>query len=209
MIRINNHSAKVMEFTRFRKKKDVSDDELLLAVLKFETTLSLQQGLVFHCLVRNYDNEYANVLFSESIQCLKDLENHIGDLPEVKNFFSLIEPKSVQVEYHEIQKESFQVPAVFSCVERGIFSIRVDHHVYDLLQISQNIEEQYLNMFDNTQAHFIGRINANTFSEITLVKTLGATKKTCMGYLDDPSCQELLAIADQDSMELDFWYLIA
>ncbi|MEN5086183.1 hypothetical protein ABE426_06905 [Sphingobacterium faecium] len=97
MIRINNHSAKVVEFTRFRKKKDVSDDELLLAVLKFETTLSLQQGLVFHCLVRNYDNEYANVLFSESIQCLKDLENHIGDLPEVKNFFNLIEPKSVQV----------------------------------------------------------------------------------------------------------------
>lgn len=209
MIRINNHSSKVMEFTRFRKKKDVSDDELLLAVLKFETTLSLQQGLVFHCLVRNYDNEYANVLFSESIQCLKDLENHIGDLPEVKNFFNLIEPKSVQVEYHEIQKESFQVPDVFSCVERGIFSIRVDHHVYDLLQISQNIEEQYLNMFDNTQAHFIGKINANTFSEITLGKTLDATKNTCMGYLDDPSCQELLAIADQDSMELDFWYLIA
>lgn len=209
MIRINNHSAKVMEFTRFRKKKDVSDDELLLAVLKFETTLSLQQGLVFHCLVRNYDNEYANVLFSESIQCLKDLENHIGDLPEVKNFFNLIEPKSVQVEYHEIQKESFQVPDVFSCVERGIFSIRVDYHVYDLLQISQNIEEQYLNMFDNTQAHFIGKINANTFSEIALGKTLGATKKTCMGYLDDPYCQKLLAIADQDSMELDFWYLIA
>ncbi|WP_293929353.1 hypothetical protein [Sphingobacterium sp. UBA6320] len=130
-------------------------------------------------------------------------------LPEVKNFFNLIEPKSVQVEYHEIQKESFQVPDVFSCVERGIFSIRVDYHVYDLLQISQNIEEQYLNMFDNTQAHFIGKINANTFSEITLGKTLGATKNTCMGYLDDTSCQELLAIADQDSMELDFWYLIA
>ena len=84
MIRINNHSSKVMEFTRFRKKKDVLDDELLLAVLKFETTLSRQQGLVFHCLVRNYDNEYVNVLFSESIQCLKDLENHIGIFLKLK-----------------------------------------------------------------------------------------------------------------------------
>lgn len=40
MIRFNNEPAKGMEFTSFRKKENVIDDELLFAVLKFETVLS-------------------------------------------------------------------------------------------------------------------------------------------------------------------------
>lgn len=73
MIRLSSKPAKAMEFTSFKKKEHITDDEILFAVLKFEEVISKQNGLVFHCLVRNYDNEYANVLFAESIQNLKEL----------------------------------------------------------------------------------------------------------------------------------------
>ena len=68
MIRFNNNPAKAMEFTSFKKRENVTDDELLFAVLKFETVLVQQKGIIFHCLVRNYSNDYANVLFADSIE---------------------------------------------------------------------------------------------------------------------------------------------
>ncbi|AJW65122.1 hypothetical protein VO54_03696 [Elizabethkingia miricola] len=91
MIRLSNNEAKAMEFTRFRKKENITDDELLFAALKFEKAISTQSGLIFHCLVRNYNNEYANVVFGESIKDLKALGENFGHLPEVNHFFDLIE----------------------------------------------------------------------------------------------------------------------
>ncbi|AJW65123.1 hypothetical protein VO54_03697 [Elizabethkingia miricola] len=75
--------------------------------------------------------------------------------------------------------------------------------------ISGNIENKYLNTFKNTQAHFIGKIEDNLYSEVTIGKTLAETKRICMGYFDNSFCLELLNIADPGTMELDFWYLIA
>jgi hypothetical protein len=68
MIRVSNNFAKAMEFAIFKKKETVTDDELINAVLKFETVLSKQSGIIFHCLVRNFKNEYANVIFAEKME---------------------------------------------------------------------------------------------------------------------------------------------
>ena len=209
MIRISSKAAKAMEFTRFRKKENISDDEILFAALEFEKTIASQNGLIFHCLVRNYDNEYANVLFSESIQSLKDLETNFGQHTAAKNFFQLIEMSSVKVEYHEIKKEHFLIPSDFSCIEKGTFSLNTTDDVRKLQSISKDIETRYLNQFENTKAHFIGQIDSNLFSEITIGKTLAKTKQICFGYFDNPYGLELLNRADKESMELDFWYLIA
>ncbi|WP_437918691.1 hypothetical protein [Sphingobacterium sp. LRF_L2] len=209
MIRISSKVAKAMEFTRFRKKADVTDDALLAAALAFEKAIASQQGLIFHSLVRNYDNEYANVLFSESIQILKDLESNFGNLPSVKEFFQLIEMSSVKVEYHNIKKENFLIPTDFSCIEKGTFSLHNTDDISKLKQISEDIENEYLNRFDNSRGHFIGQLGPNLFSEVTIGKTLAQTKQICMGYFNDPFCTKLLALADKETMELDFWYVIA
>jgi len=52
-------------------------------------------------------------------------------------------------------------------------------------------------------------LDENKFSEITCGKTLAKTKQICFGYFDNPYGLELLSLADKDSMELDFWFLIA
>ena len=45
--------------------------------------------------------------------------------------------------------------------------------------------------------------------EITIGETLGKTKEICFGYFNNPYCKPLLDMADETTMELDFWYLIA
>ena len=79
----------------------------------------------------------------------------------------------------------------------------------DLLNISENVEKSYLNNFENTLAHFIGTIGENIYSEVTLGKTHGQTKEICMGYTESPVCRPLLEMADEKSMDLDFWYVVA
>lgn len=209
MIRLSNNAARAMEFTRFKKKESITDDELLFAVLNFETAISKQSGLIFHCLVRNYDHEYANVVFGESVNDLKALVNNFEHLPEVKEFFDLIEMKSVKIEYHEIQKENFLIPTDFSCIEKGTFSLKNRDNSKKLFKISESIENEYLNVFENTRAHFIGKVAENLYSEVTFGMTLAKTKQICMGYFDVAICMELLNIADKDTMKMDFWYLTA
>ncbi len=209
MILLNTGPAKAMEFTSFRKRENITDDELLFAVLKFETVLAQQEGILFHCLVRNYKNEYANVLFADSIEALKDLSKNLAHQPEVQRFFEMVDGRTVKIEYHDIQKDNFEIPTHFSCIEKGTFSLNDINNSDKLLSVSENIENEYLSAFENTQAHFIGKLVENKFSEVTFGKTLAKTKQICFGYFENLYGLELLNLADKENMELNFWYLIA
>lgn len=209
MIRVNNNPAKAMEFTSFKKKETVTDDELMNAVLKFETVLSTQKGIVFHCLVRNFKNEYANVLFVEKIEHLHLLSKEMGVITEAKAFFELIEMQSVKMVFHEILKENFMVPQGFSCVEHGTFTLKHDSRFEALTESSDKLETNYLNSFDNGLEHFVGKVKDKVASEITFGKTYARTKQICYGYYDTPFGMALLNLADLETVDLDFWYLIA
>lgn len=209
MIRVNNNFAKAMEFTSFKKKETVTDDELINAVMKFETVLGKQSGVIFHCLVRNFKNEYANVLFVTEIDDFKKLEENLMQLQEAQDFFKLIDEQSIKMTFHKILKDDFVVPNHFSCVECGTFKLKNENENHKLLTISESIEKEYLNTFENTKAHFMGSVKENRFSEITIGETLGKTKEICFGYFNNQFCKPLLEMADETTMELDFWYLIA
>ncbi|MFD2904278.1 hypothetical protein [Sphingobacterium anhuiense] len=77
-----------------------------------------------------------------------------------------------------------------------------------LRAISDAIEVDYLHNFDNTKAHFVAIVDENKYSEITFGQTVIATRDICRGYVEDPSCQILLEIADEKTFELDFWSLV-
>lgn len=198
-----------MEFTSFKKKETVTDDELINAVLKFEVALAKQDGVIFHCLVRNFKNEYANVLFVAEIDDLKRLEENLMQLQEAQDFFKLIDEKSIKITFHKILKNDFKVPSLFSCIECGTFELKNQDENLKLLTVSENIEKEYLIAFENTKAHFIGSVQENRFSEITLGETLGKTKEICFGYFNDQFCKPLLDMTDETTVEIDFWYLIA
>lgn len=209
MIRISNASVGAMEFTSFKKKEHVSDDELLFAVLRFERQLIQVEGIVYHTLVRNYDNEYANVLFATSMEAIKSLTEIIGNTIETQEFFNMVEMSSVQVEYHQITKPDFILPEHFGCIENGKFSLKDATQHSTLLLASDAVEDQYLNLYDNTKGHFITTRGENLYSEIVIGQTLGYTKEICYGYFGNEACLSLLSLIDESSMHLGFWYVVA
>lgn len=209
MVRVNNNVARAMEFTSFKKKENVTDDELINVVLKFEDIISKQNGVIFHCLVRNFKNEYANVLFVEKIEHLHLLSKEIGAITEAKEFFELIEMQSVKMVFHKILKDNFKVPTGFSCIEHGTFTLKPDCTFEDLRESSGKLETNYLNSFDNGLEHFVGKVRDKVASEIAFGKTYARTKQICYGYYDTPFGMDLLNLADLETVELDFWYLIA
>ncbi len=210
MIKKREKNAGVMEFTSFKKKESVTDDELIQAVIQFEALfLANQDGVLFHCLVRNFNNEYANVLFVDNMDSLNKLLETANKNDSAKHFFSLIENESVNMIFHKIEKENFIIPEYFSCVEHGTFSLKNKDKFDNLIKVSNTIEKEYLNKTENTKAHFIGTISENIYSEVTFGETLGKTKESCFGYIENVFCKPLLEMADETTMKLDFWYLVA
>jgi uncharacterized protein YifE (UPF0438 family) len=209
MIRVSNDFAKAMEFTSFKKKETVTDDELTNAVLKFETVVAKQSGVIFHCLVRNFKNEYANVLFVENIEQLHLLSKEVASFPEAKDFFDLIDMDTVKMELHEILKDDFKIPIGFSCIEHGTFALKEESTIDPLLKVSSNLEKYYLSTFDNSLEHFVGRVKNQKLSEVALGKTYAKTKQICYGYYENKYGQSFLDLADLATVDLDFWYLIA
>jgi len=210
MIKKSQEKVEVMEFTSFKKKENVTDEELIQAVIQFETSfLTNQEGVSFHCLVRNFNNEYANVLFANNMTSIHKLLEDAKSNNSAKYFFSLIDNESVKMTFHKIEKENFMIPDYFSCVEHGIFSLKNKNEFDHLMNVSNTIEKEYLNKLKNTKAHFIGTVSENLYSEITFGETLGKTKEACFGYIDNEFCKPLLEMADETTMSLDFWYLIA
>lgn len=208
MIRVSNEHPKAMEFTSFKQKEGITDDELIRAAMAFESEfLAKQPGVIFHCLVRNFSGEYANVLFAKAKGDISNLEKAAHNDPNAGAFFGMIDMGSVKMTIQSMEKD-FSMPAHFSCVEYGSFSLK--NNDYDALQkVSESVERDYLSKFENTRAHFVGRQSENLYAEVTFGATLGKTKEVCMGYIGNPVCQPMLDMADEKSMQLDFWYVIA
>ena len=212
MLQLNHVKPTVMEFTTFTKADDITDEDLINRVMKFETHyLTQQPGLLFHCLVRNLSGDYANLLFADNMQNLKDIENGFASNDAAKELMQSIKPETVKCHYHHILKDNFHVPENFSCFEHGTFSPKQhsDFSEANLLAVAEQIEQSHLNTFENTLAHFIGEVDDETYSEITFGKTLGATKEICYDYLTIESGIKMMDMCDPDTMDLSFWYLIA
>jgi uncharacterized protein YifE (UPF0438 family) len=209
MIRVSNNFAKAMEFTSFKKKESVTDDELINAVMKFENVLLNQSGVIFHCLVRNFKNEYANVLFVENVEHLHSLSKEIVSFKEAKDFFSLIEMDSVKMTFHTILKDNFAIPEGFACIEHGTFNLKDEATVEQFKMASDELEKYYLKTNDNYLEHFIGNIKDKKVSELAIGKTFAKTKQICYGYLENKYGQAFLNLANAETFDLDFWYLIA
>ena len=212
MIRVNQATPALMEFTTFSKANDVTDEEMIDLVMKFENDyLKKQSGLTFHCLVRNLKGEYANLLFADSIESIKNIEQGFSSNDSAEKFMAAINLQTVKVRFHEILDKNFQVPTDFTCFEHGTFSPNSDEDFSEskLLTVSKEIEQDYLNRFENSLGHFIGKIDDKTYSEITFGKTLGKTREVCYGYFNIEAGKKMMAMLDPKTTDLDFWYLIA
>lgn len=77
------------------------------------------------------------------------------------------------------------------------------------MAVTRRIEDEYLDNHRESQEHFIGKVDSDTYSEVAFVRTLGAARNICNGYVENSLCSEMLAMFDPDTVDLDFWHLLA
>ena len=212
MLHINGKTAKAMEFTTFSKADGVKDEELINAVMQFEKEyITKQEGIIFHCLLRNLQGDYANLVFADDMASLQHISDGIMDSGVGKRFLQLVDYSTVKMHFHTIMKDEFVIPEHFSCFEHGTFVIKQDIGFTEdkMLTISAALEKEYLERFDNCLGHFMGKSDNGTYAEITFGKTFGKTREICYGYFDIDAGIELMNLYRPESTALDFWYLIA
>jgi hypothetical protein len=208
MIKVPRQKASVMEFTRFRITDKATEAALLKSISDFENHfLAHQKGIVFHCLAKNDKGEYANILLAEHTAVLTAIEKDIVSNPGALSFLNLIDKRTVEIHYLDIEKEARLVPEHFSCIEFGTFALKKGN-LQELLMVSDTIERNYLSRFPNTQLHFIGSLSEDRYAEVTFGTTLETTQQICSGYLSDSNCMPLMEMIDETRMTLDFWSIV-
>lgn len=103
------------------------------------------------------------------------------------------------------------VPRGFAAVEFGTFSVR-DKTAFsedELVVASDKMEAGYLSHFDATKAHFMGRIDDQTYSEITFAETTGTALHMREDYAENETCRALLEFAAPETVDIDLWHLLA
>ncbi|WP_162938127.1 hypothetical protein [Kiloniella sp. EL199] len=209
---------KTMGFARYEKRDGVETADIIEAALNWrQDFLSTQEGIAMHCFLGNDKGHFADAIMASDHQSFMTMcENH-PNARSSQEFMALLKPDSIRLTANAILKESVTVPTDFSCIEFGTFSPKSpeqfdDQEQFDeatMLEISDRIEQKYLNKFTEPRAHFMGKIDDTTYSEIAFVDNLGMARRICNGYVQDDTCLELLDIFDPESVDLDFWFKLA
>jgi len=212
MLRVSNDVPRAMEFTTFSKVEGVSDEQLINSVMRFEGQyMAHQEGIIFHCLVRNLSGDYANLVFFDDMNSLNEFPKGFMSSEACQLFLKCVDKDTVKMHHHTIMKNNFVIPEFFSCFEHGTFAVKKDIGFTEekLLSISTNLEKQYLDAFDNTLGHFIGKLDDGKYSELVFGKAFGRTREICFDYLGVDEGRQLIDLCEPQSSKLDFWYLIA
>ncbi len=205
-------SVRTIGFARYQKRAEATIESLLDACLKWRTDfLDHQPGIVGHRLLRNLQGQFADVILAESRDSFETMAKLHPEALSSQAMFALLDPSSVVLRTNDVLGEPLQIPTDFACVEYGTFSAKPGETLTEpqVIAASAEVERDYLARFDDTRGHVLARVDEHSFAEIAFVSTLGAARAICGGYVDAPSCANLLGLFNPDSVDLDFWYVLA
>ncbi len=210
MLRKDLGPLKMMGFARYEKRDGVETEDLIDAALNWRHDfLEKQEGIAMHCFLANTKGQFADAIMAVDETAFMAMSENHPKAPSSQAFMQLLQPESIRLTANKILKSDVDVPENFSCIEFGTFSPNTSFSESLMLDISSKIEEKYLFSFSEPRAHFMGKVNETTYSEIAFVENLGMARRICNGYIQDDTCLELLGIFDPESVELDFWYKLA
>ncbi|MEP4770255.1 MAG: hypothetical protein ABJY83_20315 [Roseibium sp.] len=201
----------VMGFARYRKKDGVDPAELIGAAREWQDSfLGKQSGISMHCFLGNLKGEFADAILATDQQSFMAMAQAHPDAPSSARLMELLDKDSIQLKQNSLLGGPKPVPTGFSCVEFGTFTPNGAVFSEDrMMAASDRIEQDYLAGFRETKAHFMGKIDDNTYSEIAFVETSGAARDICNGYVGNKTCMPLLELFDLNSVDLDFWHVLA
>ncbi|MCZ4279925.1 hypothetical protein O4H49_03990 [Kiloniella laminariae] len=201
-----------MGFARYEKQAEVTGEELIEACLTWRREFLYQQpGIARHWFLGNLKGHFADAVLADTPEALQQMGEKYVEYESSHAFMALLKPETVRMSPNRLLSPVMQMPENFSCIEFGSFRPRPGESLSPeaLQDVSTRIEQLYLARQPELRAHLMGQVDENTWSEISFVQNLGAARRICNGYIGDPTCQELLALFDPASVDLDFWFLLA
>ncbi|QPC88562.1 hypothetical protein GA830_06090 [Mesorhizobium sp. NBSH29] len=203
---------RVLGFARYEKRHDAAPVDVVAAALRWqEEFLAQQDGIAFHAFFGNLRGGFADLILARDDAAFAEMTSRYAEAESARKFVDLLDRESIRLCKSTILKDPLSLPDGFSCVEFGTFRIPAGRATtaQTVKDASDHIEATYLRGSDNTREHFVGLINDETYCEVVFGRSLAETRRTCLGYLDNPDCQKLLTLFDPESVDLDFWYLLA
>lgn len=212
MIKTIGAMPKVAEFNFFSKAEGISDDELISSFLKFEADyISLQKGVMLHCLFKNSNGDFGSLLFTKDLITLHEVTVAFPCSNAFPALLNCIDRCTAQTQVHVILSEQFSVPEVFGCLEIGVFGREEDDILAQrsFLDVSEELECQNRDSSEDTVGYCIGRMNDGRYSEFVFGKNWRGARKAFYTYETTALAEKAASLRDPDLVELDFWSLIA
>lgn len=205
-------SLSVLGFARYEKREDVDSSDLIATVLAWRRGfLDQQAGIAAHCFLGNLRGHFADLILAVDQASYDAMTQAHPQATASQAMAALLKPESIRLTPCRILKDVTTLPADFSCVEFGTFRspAGADFDERRLLAVSAEIEADYLSRRPESRAHFLARIDPASYAEIAFVQSLGAAREICFGYRDDSTCRRLLEMFDPESVDMDFWFVLA
>ena len=204
--------ARMMGFARYERRDGAAPEDVLAAALRWqEDFLSTQNGILFHAFLGNLSGQFADIILARDEASFDAMSQNNPTAKSSQDFMALLDPASIRLCKNFNLNNGIMPPTDFACVEFGTFKLSegVDATARDVQKASDQIDATYLKDSANTRAHYVSQIDDHTFSETVFGRTMAATRRICAGYVGDPDCEQLLKLFDPESVDLDFWFLLA
>jgi hypothetical protein len=212
MLRKDIGSVAVMGFARYSAKPGVDPTELIAAARVWQKEfLENQPGIAMHCFLGNMKGEFADAILATDEEAFLAMAQKHPNEPSSAPLMKMLDTNTIRLAKNDLLGQPKSLPEGFSCIEFGTFNPKdpASFSETDLMAASDKLEQTYLSRFDETKSHFIGRIDENTYSEIAFVETSGAAREICAGYTENDDCSPMLVMFDPDTVDLDFWHVLA
>jgi len=202
----------IMGFARYSLNNGVDPVEFVAAAREWQLSfLKKQPGIAMHCLLGNLRGEFADAILATDQASFIEMSQSHSSHPSSAPLMEMLDSGSIRLAMNTLLGGTKSVPSGFSCIEFGTFQPKVGalFSENDMMAASSKIEQEYLPRFKEAKAHFMGKIDDKTYSEIAFVETSGAAREICNGYVSDPNCLPLLEQFEPTSVDLDFWHVLA
>lgn len=212
MLRNQIGPMSVMGFARYEAKEGVEAANLIAAAHRWQKEfLAHQPGIAMHCFLGNSRGHYADAILATDAGAFAAMAEEHMQAPSSQAFMKLLRPDSIRLCRNDLMNPVQSVPAGFAAIEFGTFRPKhANGFTEDMLRSASDlVERDYLARDPECRLHLMARAGEGTYSEICFVETEGAAREICGGYLTSEACAPLLGLMDPESVDLDFWHVLA
>jgi hypothetical protein len=200
-----------IEFSHAPLTPGATEGALVEATLRFETeVLAPRPEFSFHALLRaDGDGDglrYAHLVAANDGAAFDRLIEQAPHLPAFQALSASLDTSAMIMQRHR-PLSLFRVPARFAALEIGTFELRreLDVSAAELERRAAAVREGYLSGRPEHLAQAVTELGEGRYAEVVFGDSLAHVKRTCAGYLEDPTARRLIELFEPASAAISYW----